>query len=193
MKGTAVGFLAVVMMLATSGCMTTQSSNINLPRRPTQTELREAAELALQDLYKTMPFSKTLLPKVKAILVFPWIYKAGFMVGGQTGDGVALSSTGKVYNYYNISAASYGLQIGAQGYSYALFIMTDEAIQYMKDTGGLEVGVGPSVVLVDEGIAKTLSTTTAQDGVYAFIFNQKGLMAGLGIQGSKITRINPAP
>ena len=183
--------VGVGLMLVTSGCQS-GSSDVKLPRRATQAEINQNAANALQDLYKTMPLAKTLVPKAKAILVFPSVYKAGFIIGGQSGNGVALSPSGIPLGYFNISAASYGFQAGAQAFSYALFVMTDEAIQYMKKTEGWEVGVGPSVVLVDEGIAKTLTTTTAKDGVYAFIFGQKGLMAGIGIQGSKITRINPA-
>jgi lipid-binding SYLF domain-containing protein len=93
--------------------------------------------------------------------------------------------------YYNTVAASYGLQAGIQKFGYALFFMSDSALQYLDKSDGWEIGVGPSIVIVDAGVAKTLSTTTARKEIYAFIFSQKGLMAGLGLQGSKITRINP--
>ncbi len=93
--------------------------------------------------------------------------------------------------YYNMVAGSYGLQAGVQSFDYAMFFMTDSALDYLNSSAGFEVGVGPSVVVVDAGIAKSLTTTTAKDDVYAFIFGQKGLMAGLGLQGSKITRIKP--
>jgi lipid-binding SYLF domain-containing protein len=191
MKSALVGFMLVSLMFVTAGCQS-QSSDIKVARA-TQTEIKQRANTALQELYVSMPFAKTLRPKAKAILIFPRILKAGFIVGGQTGDGVSLSSNGIPLGYYNITAASYGLQIGAQGFSYAMFLMTDAAVEYVKKTGGWEIGVGPSVVLVDEGIAKTLTTTTAQSDVYSFVFNQKGLMAGIGLQGSKITSINPAP
>jgi lipid-binding SYLF domain-containing protein len=72
-----------------------------------------------------------------------------------------------------------------------MFLMTDTARAYIDKSKGWEVGVGPTIVVVDEGAAKSLTTTTAKDDVYAFIFSQKGLMGGLGIQGSKITRIHP--
>jgi len=88
-------------------------------------------------------------------------------------------------------AASYGLQAGVQGFSYVLFFMSDSALEYLDKSDGWEVGTGPSLVIVDKGMAKSLSTTTLHDDVYAFIFGQKGLMAGIGIQGSKITRIHP--
>jgi lipid-binding SYLF domain-containing protein len=67
--------------------------------------------------------------------------------------------------------------------------MKDAALSYLDNSDGWDIGVGPSVVIVDEGVARTLTTTTGRSDVYAFIFNQKGLMAGLGLQGSKITKI----
>jgi lipid-binding SYLF domain-containing protein len=150
---------------------------------------RDARE-ALSELYASTPAAKELGSRAKAVLVFPSILKAGLIIGGQGGNG-ALFVNGKVTGYFNTAAASYGLQAGAQEFAYAMFLMTDAAIATLKERDGWEVGVGPSVVLVDEGVAKSLTTTTASDDVYAFIFGQKGLMAGIGIQGSKITRINP--
>ena len=125
-----------------------------------------------------------------AILVFPKIVKGGLIIGGQYGQG-ALRVGGKTYGYYSTTAASYGLQAGAQTFGYAMFLMTDDAVEYMKKSEGWEVGVGPSVVVVDEGVAGSLTTSTAKEGIYVFFFDQKGLMAGLGIQGSKINKIEP--
>ena len=116
--------------------------------------------------------------------------KAGFLVGGQFGKG-ALLKGGKTVGYYSTAAASYGLQAGAQSFGYALFFMSDSALKYLDTSEGWEIGVGPSVVIVDEGIAKSLTTTTAKDEIYAFFFDQEGLMLGLGLQGSKITKISP--
>ena len=83
------------------------------------------------------------------------------------------------------------MQAGVQSFSYALFFMDNASLNYLDRSEGWEIGVGPSIVVVDKGVAKSLTTTTAKNGVYAFIFGQKGLMAGLGLQGSKITRIHP--
>ena len=148
------------------------------------------AHAALNTLYESELVPRLLREKAKAVLVFPSILKAGFIIGGQGGNG-ALIENGKTVAYYNISAASYGLQAGVQEFGYAMFLMTDSARAYIDKSKGWEIGVGPSVVIVDAGAAKSLTTTTAKDDVYAFIFSQKGLMAGIGIQGSKITRINP--
>lgn len=152
-------------------------------------QLRQDAAAALQQLYAGSDAARLLRSKAKGILVFPRMIKAGFMIGGQIGDGV-LFKGGKAVGYYNSLAGSYGLQIGGQTFGYALFFMSNDALRYLDSSDGWEVGVGPSVVVVDSGMAKTMSSTTLTQDVYAFIFNQKGLMAGVGIQGSKITRID---
>jgi len=147
-------------------------------------------DAALQRLFKSSPAATMLAQDAKAILVFPSIVKAGFIVGAQGGNG-ALRKKGKTVGYYNTTSASYGLQAGIQKYGYALFFMSDSALRYLDKSDGWEIGVGPSIVVVDTGVARTLTTTTAKKNIYAFIFSQKGLMAGLGLQGSKITRIYP--
>ncbi len=105
------------------------------------------------------------------------------------GRGV-LFKKGKRAGFYNTSGASYGLQAGAQKFGYALFFMTDAAVGYLDKSEGWELGTAPNIVILDKGAASGISTTTAQSDMYAFFFDQKGLMAGLGLQGTKITRIN---
>ena len=153
-------------------------------------EIDQEVTAALTTLYASTPGAKTLAEKAKGILVFPDIVKAGFIIGGQFGDG-ALRRGGKTVGYYRTVAVSYGYQAGVQSFGYALLFMDEASLGYLDTSDGWELGVGPSIVIVDEGMGKTLSTTTAQSGVYAFIFGQKGLMAGVGVQGSKITRITP--
>jgi lipid-binding SYLF domain-containing protein len=153
-------------------------------------EIDRDANAALTLLYQTTPAAVRLAPQAKAILVFPSIVKAGFIVGAQYGNG-ALRKGGKTLGYYNMTAGSYGLQAGVQSFSYAMFFMTGSAVAYLDKSHGWEIGVGPSVVIVTEGMGKSLTTTTAKDDVYGFIYGQKGLMAGLGLQGSKITEIEP--
>jgi len=153
-------------------------------------EISSSARAALSKLYASNPAAKTLGSKAKGTLVFPSILKAGFMIGGQGGDG-AMFKGGKTVGYYRSLAASYGFQAGMQKFGYALFFMTDSGLSYLDKSEGWEVGTGPSLVIVDDGFAKSMSTTTLTQDVYAYIFDQKGLMAGVGIQGSKITRIHP--
>ena len=156
------------------------------------TELSNESKAALQALYAKVPLAKDLGTKAVAILVFPEVKKAGLGIGGQYGEG-ALLKKGTATAYYKTTGASFGLQAGAQTYGYAMFFTNEKALQQFTSATGFEVGVGPSVVLVDEGVAKTTTTTTLKEDIYAFVFGQKGLMAGLGIQGNKITQITPKP
>ena len=153
-------------------------------------EISKNAHAALTSLYERVPAAKSLGAKAHAILVFPKVTKAGLVVGGQHGEG-ALMKGGKSVAYYSTTGASVGLQAGAQTYGYAMFFMNEKALQQLDKADGFEVGVGPSVVVVDEGMAKNITTTTTKDDIYAFVFGQKGLMAGIGIQGNKITKITP--
>ena len=157
-------------------------------------EIDRDARAALEKLYKGNMMAQSLAEKAKGILVFPGIIKGGFIVGGQYGEG-ALLKNGTTVGYYSTAAASYGLQAGIQDFGYAMFFMTDKSLEYLDKSAGWEIGVGPSLVIVDKETAaafgKTTTTSTVQSDIYAFVFSQKGLMAGLGLQGSKITRINP--
>jgi lipid-binding SYLF domain-containing protein len=153
-------------------------------------EIDQQANLALRELYAQQPKARELGRRARAILVFPDIFKAGFLVGGQSGNGV-LRLSGRPVGYYNISAASFGLQAGAQRFSYVLFFMTDTALDYLRRSSGWAIGSGPSVVIEEKGAAASLNTTTLTQDVYAFPFGQHGLMAGMGLEGSKITRIYP--
>ncbi len=154
----------------------------------TEEELRTDADAALQTLYRTNPLAESISHSSKAVLVFPNIVRAGFVFGGSYGEGV-LYKDGKFSGYYNSVSASWGWQAGAQAYGYVVFLMNDKAVRYVEKTHGWEIGVGPTVVAVNEGVAKNLSTTSLKDDAYAFIFDQKGLMASLSIEGTKISHI----
>jgi lipid-binding SYLF domain-containing protein len=151
-------------------------------------QLNADGSAALQRLYADSPKASRYGRSAHAILVFPKIVKAGFLVGGQGGEGV-LFVRGRPTGYYKISAVSYGLQAGGQSFSYALFLMNDKAMNYLNRSDGWAIGSGPSVVIVDKGKAQSTTSTTLTQDVYAFPFGQKGLMAGLGLEGSKISRI----
>jgi len=179
--------LSAILVIATA---TISTLSAGLALAASATEIDRDATQALSMLYRTTPGAKALADKSKAILIFPSIVKGGFIVAGQFGDG-ALRKRGRTVGYYRSIAASYGFQAGAQSFGYVLFFMDEASLRYLNNSGGWELGTGPSLVVLDKGFGKNLSTTTLQKGVYAFIFNQRGLMGGIGIQGSKITKINP--
>jgi len=152
-------------------------------------EINTKVSAALERLYEKSETARVMGEKAKGILVFPEIVKGGFIVGGQYGEGVLLID-GKPGGNYSTVQVSYGLQAGLQKYGYALFLMTDTALEWIDRSGGWELGVGPTIVVVDAGAAKALTTTTARSEIYAFFFDQKGLMGGLGLQGTKISKKN---
>jgi lipid-binding SYLF domain-containing protein len=154
--------------------------------------IEAAAAAGLRDLYASTPAAKALGSRAAGILVFPNIVKGGFLFGGQYGEG-ALFRGGNAVACYTTLAASYGFQAGLQKFGYALFFMKPSALEYLDRSGGWELGTGPSLTILDEGKAASFSTTTLRSDVYAFFFDQRGLMGGIGIQGSKITRITPDP
>jgi lipid-binding SYLF domain-containing protein len=161
---------------------------VSFAHAESKADLDRSARSVLNQLIASNANAKKLSEKAVATLVFPVVTKAGFIVGGHHGDGV-LFKQGRPVAYYNTAGGSYGLQAGAQQYGYVLFFMKEAALSALDSTQGFEVGVGPSVVLVDQGMATSTTTITAQNDVYAFITAQKGAMAGLGIQGNKITKL----
>jgi lipid-binding SYLF domain-containing protein len=163
---------------------------IAVPARAEDTAALDAeARRALSQLTSSVPAARALAKDAVAILVFPKVVKAGFVFAAQYGEGVLLRG-GKHAGYYSTAGGSYGMQAGAQEYGYALFFMNERALRALTENAGFEVGVGPSVVVVDEGMGKSLTTVTAKHDVYAFIFGQQGLMAGVGVQGNKITKVS---
>jgi lipid-binding SYLF domain-containing protein len=181
----------VLVTLAAATCFALPlPSPAQVPGKTSAAELNRSSQNSLQQLYAKVPAAKALGKEAHAVLVFPKVTKAGLGVGGQYGEG-ALLKGGKAVAYYNTGGASYGLQAGVQTYGYAMFFMNEAALKQLDKAGGFEVGVGPSVVVMDEGKARTMTSTTMKDDIYAFIFGQKGLMAGLGVQGNKISKITP--
>ncbi|PYL69131.1 MAG: twin-arginine translocation pathway signal protein [Verrucomicrobia bacterium] len=167
------------LMLATIALLSTRTASAD--------DLTSQSRAALQQLVAQNPAAAKVRSKALAVLVFPDVVKAGFIFGAQGGKGI-LFVHGQPNGRYRTVAASYGLQAGVQKYGYALFLMNQKAVNWVNNTRGWEIGTGPSVVIVDKGMARNLTTDTMHSGIYAFTFDQQGLMAGLGLQGSKIMR-----
>ena len=166
-------------MLATVALLSTRTVSAD--------DLTSQSRAALQQLVAQNPAAAKVRSKALAVLVFPDVVKAGFIFGAQGGKGI-LFVHGQPNGRYRTVAASYGLQAGVQKYGYALFLMNQKAVNWVNNTRSWEIGTGPSVVIVDKGMARNLTTDTMHSGIYAFTFDQQGLMAGLGLQGSKIMR-----
>ncbi len=178
------GWLWASLFLWVAGfCMAAQA------RAESAADISRDARAALERLYQQEPKTRVLGEKAVAVLVFPSILKGGLLVGAESGDG-ALIRHGKVQAYYNITAVSFGLQAGAQKFGYALFFMNEAALKFLDQSDGWSLGSGPTLVMVDESYAASITTTTLTQDVYAVPFGGQGLMAGVGLQGSKITSLN---
>jgi len=154
----------------------------------TEIALDKDAKAALEWLYDNQPKAKEIGSKSAGILVFPNIVRAGFIVGGSGGNGV-LYKGGKEIGHYSSGSVSVGLQAGVQSFGYAVFFTTEVALKNFLGASGWDIGASPTVVLVDAGAAANLNTTTLKSDIYAFIFNQEGLMAGIALQGQKISKL----
>lgn len=155
-------------------------------------QISSDSRAALNRLYASNPSARRLGQRASGILVFPHIMKGGFVIGAEGGNGALYGKGGgSVKGYYQTAGASWGLQAGVQKYGYALFLMSPSDVANLDRAAGWEVGSSPSLVVVDKGAAANLTTTTINKGVYAYVFDQKGLMGGLGLKGTKITRIHP--
>lgn len=154
-------------------------------------EISSESRAALNQLYAQNPTARKLGARSTAVLVFPKVLKGAFVFGGEGGNGALLDSSGNTKGYYQTAGASWGLQAGVTKSGYALFFRNQRDLRELNSVKGWELGSSPNLVVVDRGASSVLTTTTADKGIYAFVFNQKGLMADVSLKGSKITRIHP--
>jgi lipid-binding SYLF domain-containing protein len=144
---------------------------------------------AVQDLYKTSSAAKDLGAKAHGMLVFPRIFKGGIGIGGEYGEG-ALLTGGHTTGYYNIAAASIGLQLGVQEKSVVIMFMNGESLKKFRDSKGWKVGVDGSVAIATLGAGEALDTETLQKPIIGWVFSNKGLMYNLTLEGSKISKLD---
>jgi lipid-binding SYLF domain-containing protein len=142
------------------------------------------------EMFKTdVKGSEVFLNQAAAVLVFPRVIKVGIGIGGETGEG-ALRIGGKTVDYYRTSAGSFGFQLGAQAKAIVIAFMTKDALEKFQNSSGWKVGVDGSVALIDIGAGKTVDTQNIKDPVVGFIFNSKGLMYNLTLEGSKFSKLD---
>jgi lipid-binding SYLF domain-containing protein len=151
-------------------------------------QINTSVNQTLKRFYKEVNGAKEFASAAKALLVMPSVTKAGFLVGGEYGEG-ALRIGKKTSGYYNLVAGSYGFTAGVEQMDIIIAFMTKEALDQFKKVSGWEVGVDGNAVIVDVGGGKRLDTTTLKDPVVAFVFNAKGLMFDVSLKGAKFTKI----
>lgn len=157
----------------------------------TAREIDVGVDVALERFHKEVHGSESLMKKAKGVLVLPKVYKAGFGIGGEYGEG-ALRIKGKTVEYYNTAAASIGFQLGAQVKTIILVFMNEKSLKEFRNSDGWEAGVDGSVALITLGMGDSLDTTNVKDPIVGFILGQKGLMYNLTLEGSKFSKMDKA-
>lgn len=183
--------LLVTAAVTLSQCASTGPASQVAAATTDPRELAANSRASLASLYRRYPKARQLGAKAKGILVFPAVTKGGLMVGGIGGTGALIDPDGKIREFYQTSGLSYGFQAGIQKYSYALFLMDDQARSSLRQSGGWQVGGAPGLVIVDEAVGASISVGSVNRGTYAVLYNERGLMGGLSLQGSLVTRFIP--
>jgi lipid-binding SYLF domain-containing protein len=156
----------------------------------TKGEINAGVRAAMERFQKHIKGSTAYLKGAKGILVMPGITKAGFVIGGEYGQG-ALMVGGKTVHYYSLASGSVGWQIGAEKYDMVILFMTDEVLDKFIKSEGWEAGVDAEITVIDVGANVSVETLRSQHPIAGFIFSRKGLMGGVSLKGAKFTRIHP--
>jgi lipid-binding SYLF domain-containing protein len=175
--------LAISLMAVLAVVGTTPNANA-----ASAAEIDAAVQDTLEELFYQVRGARALVNKSAAVLVFPTVYKAGFGIGGEYGEG-ALITRRRTIDYYNLISASFGFQLGAQARSVVIVFTTPEALESFRRVDGWKVGVDGSVALINVGVGASIDTTRIRSPIVGFIFDNKGLMYNLTLEGSKISRI----
>ncbi len=188
----ALAGVAVLLALGlAAGCSNTQGPvAASTTEGPNRARIDREVDAALQALYSARPGARQLAEGARAVLVFPNVTQAGLGVGGLYGNG-AMRQGGRTTGYYNLTGGTFGFQIGAQTFSQAYFFNTAGALETFRRTRGFELGAGATAVAADFGADGMITTTSLQKPVVTATWGQSGLMAGVNLEGAKITEINP--
>jgi lipid-binding SYLF domain-containing protein len=181
-------FLAAFMsvLVFAAGCTTTGPGSSDPATR--RQNIDSGVDNALADLFRQDPGSQQLVNRARGVLVFPAVLEAGFVVGAWRGDG-ALRKGGKTVSYHRTTGGSFGLQAGAQSTAVFLLFMTDDALARFEASRGWTAGVDASVTLMTVGANAQLTSATSQQPIIGYVLSNQGIMAGVTVDGSRITRL----
>ncbi|HEU0223220.1 MAG TPA: lipid-binding SYLF domain-containing protein [Paracoccaceae bacterium] len=157
-------------------------------RASTKAEIDEAVARAIKEMRATVKGASDLMARARGHLIMADVKKAGFVIGGEYGEGI-LYVGGAPVDYYSVAAASFGLQAGVQRSHHALFFMTEGALRNFRTADGWQAGADVEIVVPEDGIGLNVNTDTANRPVIGFIFGRQGLMAGASLEGAKYSRI----
>lgn len=174
--------------LALAGCTTTSPTDARGQQMDKRHAIDADVDSTLTRLYVAANGSRELVGKAHGVLIFPSVIDAGFVVGGQYGEG-SLRVGGHTVGYYSTATGSVGWQIGAQSRAIVFLFMTEQSLNRFRSTDGWSAGGDASVAVLKLGANGAVDTSTATGQVDAFVLANGGLMAGASLQGTKVTRL----
>ena len=178
------GVLGLMMMcLAFSGGMAKNAW------ADTAIQINKNVDVTLDRFYREIKDGRKLVGEAKGVLIFPNVYKAGFGIGGEYGEG-ALRLGGRTVDYYSTAAGSFGFQLGAQKKSIILLFMQDEVLNHLRESSNWKAGAGASITVINVGADGSVDTAKLNEPIIAFVIGQKGLMYNLSLEGAKFTKLN---
>ena len=152
-------------------------------------EIDRDAELALDLLTQEISESKLILNQAYGYLVFPRVVKVGMGIGLETGEGV-LKVSELSTDYYRISSGSLGFQAGAQAKAVVIAFMTEDLLDSFQNNPGWKVGLDGHITIIDKGLTQSIDSDNILDPVVAFVFDSRGLMYSLTLEGSVFTKLD---
>ncbi len=155
----------------------------------TKEKIDERVQHALSQFYQLNPSHQDLVTRAKGILVFPHVTKGGAGVAGEFGEG-ALLENGQTAGYYSLSSASVGLTLGVAKHDEIIMFMTQESLDKFTSTKGWAVGADTGVAVMSKGAGGDYDTKTLQRPILGFVFGEKGLIADVSLDGSKISKLD---
>lgn len=161
---------------------------VSAPALASKEELDAKVRATLERLHRDVKAGEELSNRAEGVLVFPNVYKAGIGLGGAVGEG-ALLVNGEAVQYYRTTGLSFGFQLGGQARSEVVLFMTPDALKGFRESNGWQAGVDGSIAVIEFGVGKGVDTRNIQDPIIAFIFDNKGLMYDLSLNGSKFWQI----
>ncbi len=180
MRWTGIGVLIVMLMVALWRVAPAEAAS--------KAKIDAGVADALEQFYERVKAGRGLVERAAGVLVFPRITKGGFFVGGEYGEG-ALVVDGTTVGYYSTAAASFGLQFGLQSKTLIILFLSDEALERFRNSDGWTVGIDANVTLIEVGASADINTILTRTPIMAFVLNHKGLMAGISLEGTKISPI----
>ncbi|RMF16158.1 MAG: hypothetical protein D6757_03255 [Alphaproteobacteria bacterium] len=180
MRWTEIGLLIALLMVGLWRAAPAEAAS--------KEKIDRSVEEALEQFYDKVKTGRGIIDRAAGVLVFPRITKGGFIVGGEYGEG-ALIVDGTTVGYYSSASASFGLQFGLQSKTLIIIFLSDEALEKFRNSDGWTVGVDANVTLIDIGTSTDINTIVTRTPIMAFVMNHKGLMAGISLEGTKISPI----